>query len=936
MSQLAAIISCRRRFAAILLVAVSIVAFHLPMNGEAVDSLYHIFLNAAPADKPKAADAVFNKLHSAQIADKPLHYSELGKTAQADARLHELMSEYYYRQELFEMSLDAGHRAEALLDQVSDLSLKSDVLSTLANTQYRLDDYDDALVSLLKAYKIDRQLGDDKLISIDLNTLAAIYLAVQQPLPGIQHIEKAIALERKLGRPDYLAVRLGMASELYLLNLDIDKALETIHEAYRLDSIGGRTEKAAIRLSQKGAVLEKTGQLDEARALVEQALAVLEKQQNTYSIAVCHNQLGSIAQKQQRIGDAIGHFKKALELSIQCGSAQLERNAERGLWETMREDNPSIAMLHLERYATLSDSLRNRISSLQMRVMDTTVQDMEQTEATQKSLRNQQLLLWVGSLFSIMLLMTVIGLLWSRRRSRNALELQRQSQELRSHFLNNITRELHTPLTVIMGAGQQLRDSSKSNREENERIGKMIVSQGNNMLGMINKLIDIEMVKDDGEKPDWKDGDIVLFTRLLVSNFSDEASEKGIRLEFTSPAKSLMVSFAPDYIRTIIHNLVSNAIKFTPHNGSVTVDLTPLGEDKLQFTVADTGQGIPLEERDRIFEPLTQSMDGTDGVKAALGLSLTHHLVKTLNGTITVNSELGHGTTFTIILPYQLAPNEVIKRQKDAELFVRQCPVNDDDKVLKPLIFIVENDDAVAYLTASHLRENFNLRFLSDGEEAYDQIQAMMPDLVITSIRLSPIDGKELIRRVRSNDELRHIPMIAITSVRSEQERISCLEAGANAVLVKPFNTSELKLEVSHLLEQRLALRERFLRSNDTVPEKIAASLSKEDQQFMIKFVDTIYAQMAKQETNMDHIAAAMCVSRNQLRSRVMAITGMSPMSYALQVRLNYARRMIINNEDIPLTTIAAKCGFQSLPHFSNSFKQQFGMRPTQYRKNQL
>ena len=310
--------------------------------------------------------------------------------------------------------------------------------------------------------------------------------------------------------------------------------------------------------------------------------------------------------------------------------------------------------------------------------------------------------------------------------------------------------------------------------------------------------------------------------------------------------------------------------------------------------------------------------------------------MKALNGTITVDSKVGHGTTFTVTLPTQLAHNEAIKRQKAAELFVRQSPDKDDDNALKPLIFIVENDDAVAYLTASHLRDNYNLRFLSDGEEAYDQIQAMMPDLVITSIRLSPIDGKELINRVRSNEELKHIPMIAVTSVRSDQERISCLEAGANAVLVKPFNTMELRLEVKNLLDQSIALRERFLRSNDTVPEKIAANLSKEDQQFIIKFVDTIYAQMAKQETNMDHIAAAMSVSRNQLRSRVMAITGMSPMTYALQVRLNYARRMIINDEGLPLTTIAAKCGFQSLPHFSNSFKQQFGMRPTQYRKNQL
>ena len=935
MSHLHAIRSCTHSLIASLLVAVAVAAFYLPMKGEVIDSLYHIYLNAPPAEKARAADAVFSELQTAEMTDKPLHYSELGKPVQADVRLHELISEYYFVQGHFDMSLEAGRRAEGLLDQVSDLSLKSDVLNTLANTQFRLDDYDDALVSLLAAYRIDRKLGDDKLISSDLNTLAAIYLAVQQPVPGIDHIEKAIALERKLGRQNDLAIRLGMASELYLMNSETDKALQTIQEAYTLDSIGGRTEKAAIRLSQKGAVLQKMGQLDEARTLIEKALAVLEQQQNIYSIAVCHNQLGRIAQDQRRTSDAINHFKKALELSIQCRSAKLERDAEHGLWEAMREDNPAIAMLHLERYATLSDSLRNRITSLQMKIMDTTVQDMEQTEATKRSMRNQQFLLWAGALFGIMLLVTAIELFRSRRRSHNALESQRQSHELRSHFLSNITRELHTPLTVIMGAGQQLRDSSKSSREENERIGNMIVSQGNNMLEMINKLIDIDMVKDHSDAADWKDGDIVLFTRLLVNNFTDEARQHGIRLDFMSPVKSLMVKFVPDHVSKILQNLISNAIVYTPRNGHINVDLTPLDNDRLRLIVADTGNGIPPEELSRIYEPFTQDYNGDDGVGTSLSLSLVNHLVKALNGEITVNTEPGKGTSFTIILPVQASSKSHIERQEAATRFVQALDSSDDNPT-KPLVFIVENDEDVAYLTANRLLNDYNLRFLTDGKEAYNQAQALIPDLIITSIDLSTMNGKELIRQMRSNDELKHIPVIAITDLRSDAERISCLEAGANAVLVKPFNPTELQIVTQQLIKRQDILRDRVIRSCETVPDQLIRTLGKEDQHFLSKFVDIIYAQMSKQDINMDHVAAAMSISRNQLRTRIMALTGSTPMGYALKVRLNYAGRLILSNEGYPLNVIANKCGFQNLSHFSNSFKLQFGMSPTQYRKNQL
>ena len=935
MSQQTAITTLRHHLFTSLLVIVSLAAFHLSMNGEAVDSLYHIYLKAAPADKAAAADVVFGKLHDAQVCDEVLHYSELGKPDQADARLHYLMSEYYYDQEHFEKSLESGRRAKDLLDQVSDLTLKSDVLNTLANAYFRLEVYDEALVALLAAYKIDRELGDDKLISSDLNTLAAIYLAVQQPQPGIHYIENAIALERKLGRPASLAIRLGMASELYLINGETDKALQTIHEAYRLDSIDGRTEKAAIRQSQMGAVLEEMGQLDEARRLIEKALAVLEKEQNTYSIAVCHNQLGSIAQKQGHTAEAINHFKQALALSIQCGAPKVERQAEHGLWETMRKDNPAVAMLHLERYAALSDSLRNHTASLQMKVMDATLHDMELTEYSESTQKSNRILFWCGTLLAMMMLLSAIGLFYSWRRSKNALQQEQQSQELRSHFLSNITRALHTPLTVILGAGQQLCESPRANLEENERIGKMIVGQGNNMLGMLNKLLDIDMMKAAVEEPDWKDGDIVLFTRLMVNNFTDEARQHGIRLDFTSSVKSLMVKFIPEYFAKTINILLSNSIIYTPKNGNISVDLTPLDDDKIRLIVADTGKGIPPEEINRIFDPFTQSENGDDGVGTSLSLSLANHMVKTMGGEIKVDTEPEKGTTFTIIVPVQQSPKSAVERQEAAARFVRQPIDGENDKPLKPLVFIVENDDDVAYLTAYHLRDNYNLRLLSDGQEAYEQVQGLMPDLIVTSINVSTIDGKQLIRKVRSNDELKHIPIIAVTDSRSETERISCLEAGANAVLIKPFNTSELKLVAQRIIERQTFLHERFARSCDTVPDKLCSTMDKEDQQFMSKFVDVVYAQMANQDINMDHIAAAMAISRNQLRSRITAITGMSPMTYALQLRLNYARRIIINNtEDLPLNVIANKCGFQSLPHFSNSFKQQFGMSPTQYRKS--
>ena len=196
------------------------------------------------------------------------------------------------------------------------------------------------------------------------------------------------------------------------------------------------------------------------------------------------------------------------------------------------------------------------------------------------------------------------------------------------------------------------------------------------------------------------------------------------------------------------------------------------------------------------------------------------------------------------------------------------------------------------------------------------------------------MDGWELIKRLRANPQLNHIPIIAMTANTSEQQRMACYDQGADNVLVKPFNSSELRLLADKLITSRNSLREHYAKSGNTIGSNTPTdSLNKEDKEFINKLIDVIHAQMAKDDIDMDHIAAALSLSRKQLRSRVMAITGQNPAAYVLKVRLNFARRMIAN-ETTSLTTIATKCGFQNLSHFSKAFKQQFGVSPLQYRKN--
>lgn len=918
-----------------LVAVVSALALHLTVSAEAVDSLYRVYLNADKQHRIEVVNAIAKELNDAEITDTLYQCGPSTKADRMDAILHYLMAESLFDRGLYEDALEQGVMArDVVMANGKADKFKSDVLGLVSIAQYRLGDYDEALKTLLAAYKVDTKLNDPKLISSDLNSLAAIYLAVERPEHGITFIEKAIELERELKRPDRLAIRLGIASELYLTNGEPEKAMKAIEEAYAIDKQAGRDEKAAIRLVQKGAVLESMSRLDEAKAVLNSSLPTLEKGNSTYSLAVAYNQLGSIAKKHGELQQAASYYKKALEYSIKCGTPKTECTAERGLWETLRESNPTVAMLHLERYTALNDSISSELRSAQMKVMDATNQNIEQTEVAQKSERFSRLIRWGGILLGILLLTALAALLYSWRKNKMALRMARQTEELRSHFFTNITNELQTPLTIVLNAGQQLLDSDKTTVKEKKHLGAMIVDHGQNMLGLVNSLIDIEKIQSSIELPDLKQGDIVMFVRMLVENYSDAARQQMITMEFVSPMNSHTVLFPHDHIRRICHGLIANALKYTDSAGNITVKLEAPESNKMRLTVADTSKGIPVNERDRIFEPFFQSTNGDESVETGLDLSLVNQLVKSINGTIAIDSEEGTGTTFTIDFPVRAVEGSEIADSEDKPNFAEKRLRQTGDMRHKPLVFIVENNEDVAFFIAQILKGEFNLRFARDGREALNNAQDLVPDLIVTNIPMPVMDGKELIKRIRDNVALSHIPIIALTAKTTYQERVSCIEAGADAVLVKPFYSDELRSLALHFVTQQSTLRERFSATGGNVASSDSTGQrSKEDQEFINKLIDVIHAQMAKEDIDMEHIAAALQLSRKQLRTRVMAITDLTPVAFILQVRLNYARRLI-STQDLPLTTVASKCGFPNPSYFSKTFKQQFGISPQQFRKN--
>ena len=903
----------------------------LTMHSETMDSLYTIYMSSPSHNRTATANKILAELHRQAFIDTLIRFNSSDKATDVEVRTHYQMSEYFFASGDYEAAKDAGEHAREKLDAVKDDRLKSDILGLSANIYFRIGSYDKALEMIHAAYQIDMRLKDDELISSDLNTIAAIFLGIQRPEPGIRYIEKAIALERKLNRPDRLAIRLGLCCELHLMNNQPEKAMDAIREAYDIDLSAGRNEKAAIRLSQMSDVYNALSQLDKAWDAAAQALSTLEKTQNVYSTAVCYNQLGELSLKKSDFSSAQYYFKRALEQGIKSGAAKVESDAERGLWQALRDTNPAVALLHLERHTALNDSMQSRILSAQMGVMDITAQSIEQNERINSDKRNRTTLLIVKWLLALMALLTVGGLFYAWRRSKRALQLQQQAQDMRSHFTDNITHALQNPLTVIIEASQQLRDGTKNSSTLNRRIGEIIYNHGNNMLGLVNQLLDIESTRTDDKitQPRLTAGDIVMFVRLLVNSLAESAHRQLITLEFISPVSSLNVMFAVEHFRKIISTLIINALKFTPSNGSIIVQLNIPDKSHITLQVSDTGKGIPAKEIGRVFEPFSQADINYEGLDTAVDLTLVQQLVKSIDGEIRVDSTPGEGTTFTIHVPVTPVdgPDNGETTLHNAESRIRQKRSTSK----KPLVFIVENNDDVAFLIANHLKDDYELRFASEGQEALHNALELVPDLVITNITLPVMDGKELIKQLRHESSLCHIPIIAMMSAPNETERIDCIRSGADAVLIKPFNSSELELLAKHMTTQRTLLRKQLAQTHNDLP---TPSMSKEDMEFTNRLVEIIHAQMAKGEIDMERIATALSISRKQLRQQTLDITGLTPVAFVLQVRLKRASRMLLSDQETPLSTIASKCGFQTASHFSKSFKQMYGVSPLQYRKH--
>ena len=521
-----------------------------------------------------------------------------------------------------------------------------------------------------------------------------------------------------------------------------------------------------------------------------------------------------------------------------------------------------------------------------------------------------------------------------RQKEKQQHQMDVQLTEMKLRFFTNISHELRTPLTLILTPLENMVKKIDHWQQENQEETHltfissqlmMIQRNAQRLLSLVNNLLDFRKLEMGQQKLELTNGDILDFIRSVCETFRPISTEKGIGLGYAIPNEQLYINFDSRKLQHILYNLLSNAFKFTPAGGQIAVSVAKTDTEWLSITVKDTGCGIPIRDLPHIFDRYYQSKSTADPsvTGTGIGLHLTKEYLQLHGGSITVNSKLGEGTTFTAFLPTNIKMEE---QPLPAEPH-QQAEASETESHKANLLIVDDNDEFRQFL-CGELAEQYNIHQAANGEEALTVIAEQDIDLMVSDVMMPAMDGMTLCRRIKQDVNTSHVMVILLTARTAEESKIEGFRAGADDYLSKPFNMEMLQLRISHLLELRRQRNQDFLKGEDVEVEAVA--LNEIDQKFLRSAVEAIERHLSNEEYDIDALAADVCMSRSTLYRKLHSLTGQKPSLFIRAIRLKHAARMI-KEGSYNLTEISTLCGFSSPSYFSRCFKAQYGIPPGSY-----
>jgi len=530
--------------------------------------------------------------------------------------------------------------------------------------------------------------------------------------------------------------------------------------------------------------------------------------------------------------------------------------------------------------------------------------------------------------------------------------------QLRLRFFTNISHEFRTPLTLILDPLESLMKTLEGDKETSQTL-KLINRNAQRLLHLINQLMNFRRIETGKIELRVVNGDLISFLNEIFVSFNDLASHQGIKYTFQAEDIQQKVWFDPEKLENIFYNLLSNAFKFTPEGGEISLSVRfcaagtndqELPHPYVQVSISDSGKGIAAEHLPYLFDRFYQADSTADNRQkgSGIGLALTQELVQAIHGRIFVESEINRGSNFIVLLPYlrnDFAENELdltssvqainLQSKIDVisqeilrtETFESEEPQQADKS--KPLILIVEDNYDLRNFLLQSMKADFRVLGAENGKEGFDLAKKYTPDLIISDIMMPVMDGLELCSRLKKEIHTSHIPVILLTAKAMIEHWIEGLETGADDYIPKPFNLKVLHLKIINLIESRRKLRQLFSRGEKPSAEESTTNLI--DQQFIERAYSVVEKHIQESELSVDQFAREMMVSKSLLFKKIKAITGYSIVDFVNMHKLRKAADRLASDPQINISEVSFEVGFNDPKYFSRVFRKVYGVSPSEY-----
>ena len=539
---------------------------------------------------------------------------------------------------------------------------------------------------------------------------------------------------------------------------------------------------------------------------------------------------------------------------------------------------------------------------------------------------------------------------------RTQVKVEEQLAEYKLAFFTNISHEFRTPLTLIKAAMERFHEPELDDEGRKEAVGLMDRSVGR-MMRLINELLEFRKAEKGKLSLALEQVDIIALLNGYYKAFTGAAREKGMEYRFQTGEKAFVMPVDCGKMDKIVYNLLSNAFKYTPIGGIITLSVHVDGTShRLVVKVEDTGVGISKEQQARLFTRFSTGNAARNSV--GIGLHLVSELVKVHKGTISYAENEGGGSVFTVKLPTEasvykqddfLSKNSLLLMQEkgksrrnaaDEEAGESSTDMAGDGaltggKPSEPIndrtLLVIEDDGDVRALLVSELSPYAKVIAMPDGMSGYEYARGNDIDLILCDVMMPGMDGFEVTRRLKNDFQTSHIPVILLTALGADENRLKGIQCGADSYITKPFSCRLLLTRIFKLIEQREKMKEKF--SNDITATRPLINLSSSDKTFADHLRGVIDKHLSNPDFTIDEFAAEMSLGHTILYRKVKGVTGYPPKTYLRIMRMKKAAELLLQPE-VNVSEVAYSVGLSDPLYFSKCFKQQFGVSPSVYKKN--